>query len=77
MRHERAERRISLVYVGTWSFHLNLVGSLGRLAAAVDQAAPAHDLRRGVQDGVNLLVAQVKKASKLLEWEQACTHGHK
>jgi len=26
---------------------------------------------------IALLVAQVKKASKLFEWKQACTHGHK
>jgi hypothetical protein len=44
--HECTQRRISLIYVGPRSFHVNFVGSLGRLATAVDQAAPTHDLRR-------------------------------
>ena len=44
--------------------------------AAVDQAAPPHDLRRRVQHGVNLLVAQVQQVTKFLEREQAGAHGH-
>ena len=57
VRHERAQHRISMVYVGSGSLNVNLVGSLCRLTAAVDQTAPPHDLRRKVWEGVNLLVA--------------------
>ena len=57
VRHERAQHRISMVYVASGSLNVNLVGSLCRLTAAVDQAAPLQDLRHTVQDGVNLLVA--------------------
>ena len=46
VRHERAQRRISLVYVGSGSLNVDLVGSLCGLTAAVDQTAPPHDLRR-------------------------------
>ncbi len=45
VRHERAECRILLVYIRARSFYINLVGSLGSLATAVDQAAPQHDFR--------------------------------
>ena len=74
VRHERSQCRISLVYVRSGSLHVNLVRRLGRLAAAVDQTAPPHNLRRRVQHGVNLLDAQEKNASSLHEWKQACTH---
>ena len=46
VRHERSQCRISLVYVRSGSLHVNLVRRLGRLAAAVDQTAPPHNLRR-------------------------------
>ena len=36
----------------------------------VHKAAPQHDLRRRVQHGVNLLIAQVQKVAKFLEREQ-------
>jgi len=77
MCHQRAQGRISLVYIGAWSLHVNLVRSLCRLAAAVDQAAPPHDLGCTVHHGVNLLTAQVEHISALLEWKQAGAHGHK
>ena len=67
VRHQRAQRRISLIYIGAWSLHVNLVRSLCRLAAAVDQAAPPHDLGCTVHHGVNLLAAQIRDVSKLLE----------
>ena len=39
---------------GSFTF-IFLLFALGSLAAAVDQAAPPHDLRRRVQHSVNLL----------------------
>jgi len=74
VRHQRSQCRISLVYVGSGSLHVNLVRRLGRLAAAVDKTAPPHNLSCRVQHGVNLLDAQVQSASSLHKWKQACTH---
>ena len=54
VRHERSQCTISLVYFGSGSLHVNRVRCLGRLAAAVDQTAPQHNLRRRVQHGVKL-----------------------
>ena len=67
VRHQRAQRRISLVYIRAWSLHVNLVRSLGCFAAAIDQATPSHDLRCTVHHRVNLLAAEIKIVSVLLE----------
>ena len=67
MCHQRAQGRISLVYIGAWSLHVNLVRSLCRFAAAIYQAAPSHDLRCTVHHRVNLLAGEIKIVSGLLE----------
>ena len=69
MRHQHAQRRNLLVYIGAWSLHVNLVRSLCCLDAAVDQAAPLHDLRLTVHHRVNLLAAEIRNVSLLLASE--------
>ena len=53
---------------------IGLVRAFWTLAAGVDEVSPAHDLRRPVQHGVNLLVAQVQQPTKLPERKHGCTH---
>ena len=43
VRHQCAQCRISLVYVGSGSLYVNLVLFLGRLAAAFDETAPPNE----------------------------------
>ena len=56
------------------SLHVYFVRCLGSLAAAVDQAAPQHDLSCRMQHRVNLLARQVQKVTTFLEREQARAH---
>ena len=55
VRLEFAHRWILLVDIRSRSLHVYVVRCLGSLAAAVNQAAPPHDLRRWVQHSVNLV----------------------
>ena len=67
-----AESRWLVLDPGPFTFILCAVPR--SLSAAVDQAAPPHDLRRRVQHRVNLLVAQVQKVSSFPEREQTGAH---